>query len=654
MTQLLRIQKQEKELAEMQAKWNSAQNDQIAVLRPLIHDRQNSTFARYLSARVCSWIHETAELYESRGAHYKDGKTLFCVYAPRAQKVECLLGSISQVIVDKLDMVRQPDGTWTALTEKAPPKTTYRYRVTDCYGCVKDRLDPFSFETKCISAPNQETTLTLQSVVVERNTFKWSDKEKDWCAARTTSVLKLSIYEVHIKSWHKEKKGNVREIADDLAKHCQEMGFTHIELYGIMDHYNIFEHGYQVSNFFAPYNLAGSYDDIQYFVDYMHFRNIGVIVDWIPAHFDYLSPNSIHKFDGSNLFGSEKTEWGTRFFDFSSPETRRLLEASAMWWLKEFHFDAIRVDAVSALVKRNGKDLTAGITFLQNLIDKVHTCCPGVLMIAESTDGDRRVTQPVKTGGFGFDLNWDTAACFVMRDYISTPENERSQKHHMLEETFTNRRGVNQKAITTHSHDDSDMSAERKPLYQLVTEYPPVDRLADIRNFFVWQILGPNWGHLIHMGDELAQPQSWCTRFKAKLSGVDWQCATQKAHASMMEFVKATIHYYKDNEDFWKQGGANYEKIYSYASNKIIAYARGANLIIHNFSKTDYPISAPYVIDIPERYKNLKETLNSDDSKYGGSGKYLNQRVTLVGKKLNLILPPLSAVVLKEVEVPSK
>jgi 1,4-alpha-glucan branching enzyme len=649
-----------------------AQYDQMVAVKPFITtNEQWSAFEKYFSPAVRNWMtiptythpqthtlyaSKGTHLYESRGAHHRDGKTDFAVYAPNAQKVQCLLTSFGK-IDHAVDMQKQADGTWQATIEHLNPgQQTYLYRVTDAQGNVKDRVDPFSFGNVHVSE-----TDTIHSVVVDRNNFVWNDSA--WVEKRAnTKPLEqpLSIYEVHIKSWTDGKK-NLRDIAPQLAAHCKDLGFTHVELYGIMEHFwGRAARGYQVTNFFAPYHDIASYEDMKYFVNYMHEQGLGVIVDWIPAHYDHGGAHprhlssSMHEFDGTNLFGSEKSNWGTLYIDYSKPEAQRLMEASAFWWLKEFHVDGLRFDAVSQLVRRNNQDVPAGIDFLSRLNDKIHASSPGVLTIAEATDWDPRVCKSTKEKGYGFDLNWSVGASHELRNYLRTPENERSKPEHhkgKLERLF--HEGVHEKKIATHSHDDMDSGKDNhdNTLYHLGKHHSnEPQRLSDIRNFLAWQIFSPNWGHLLHNGDEYTQPESWYARLQKNKSSMQWESIHQPPFTSQKQFVKDAIHYYKSNDAFWKQGGANSELMSSHDANKVIAYARDKNIVIHNFSNKGYN---SYGIPLSSRFKNIaqmQERLNSDAQQYGGSGQYLNDRVTVLhdgnSSKLNLRLPPRSTLVL--------
>lgn len=647
---------EQKKLAKMQLAQDLIQYDKMIALKPfIITQEQKHTFESYLSPRVLSWLKTPNELFESRGAHQQGDKTIFSVYAPQAQHVQCLLtafGNIERII----DMQKQADGTWTASIDRVNSGKTYLYRVTDYNGKITDRADPFSFGNVHV-----RETDAIHSVVVDRISFAWTDVK--WLEERAkTQPLErpLSIYEVHIKSWTNGKK-NLRAIAHELAAYCKELGSTHVELYGIMEHFWGKARGYQVSNFFAPYHDVGSYEDMKYFVNHMHQEGLGVILDWIPAHYDYGSAHSRHlgaslyRFDGTDLFGDEKSIWGTMYVDYSKPEAQRLMEASAFWWLKEFHVDAIRVDAVSQLVKRSGRDVQAGIDFLAQLNDKVHAQYPGVLMIAEATDWDPRICRSTASKGFGFDLNWAVGASHNLHNYLKTPEKERSKPEHhrdKLERIFREGQRPDEKKIATHSHDDMDSGVRNhdKTLYNLGKNHSnETERLGDIRNFFSWQIFGPNWGHLFHMGDELSQPESWYARLQMDQSAMQWECLNRHPFSLQKDFVKDAIHLYKSEEGFWKQGGANSELVCSHESNNVIAYARGKNIVVHNFSNKGFN---SYDIPVGPRFREISqmnEKLNSDATRYGGSGKYLNGNATVLhsgdNHRLNVKLPPRSTLV---------
>jgi len=601
----------------------------------------------------------TSELYDIRGAQYRDGRTRFCVHAPHARSVQCQLTAFGR-IEHNLIMEKHSDGTWSVETTLAAPGRTYVYKIVDRNGSVKEKVDPFSFDNTYVRELKR-----MQSVVIDRAKFTWTDG--DWRAKRAaTDALSspLSIYEMHIKSWDKEGEMNVRKLAPRVASYCKDMGFTHVEIYGIMAHFWKGGRGYQVTNYFAPYHQSGSYDDLKYFINYLHKEDLGVIIDWIPTHYhadtgrinSYAA--SMHTFDGTDHLSSGPSCWGTRWVDYSKLEACRLMEASAMWWIKEIGADMLRVDAVTELIHRDGIDIPEGIDFLTELNRRVHTECPGVLMVAEATGWDTRVTKPLSSGGIGFDLNWNLGRSFDLKDYMRTPHMHRVDHHTKLTKVFEEGIRAWDKRIATHSHDDTDcgLDSHHKMLIKLGEKHASMfERFADVRNFFSWQIFGPTWGHMIHMGDELASHESWYGRFRKGKPGVHWECENDAKHVQVRSFLRDAIKVYKEHGDFWKHGGENSELLYSYAPNNVIAFSRGDTIVVQNNSKAGYD-SYDILFDKTKKspsFTHLVERLNSDHTVYGGSGKFLNDGKIyplrdgsgqLLGIRVKL--PPLATLVL--------
>jgi 1,4-alpha-glucan branching enzyme len=631
-------------LKKMQLAFDMNTYDQMQVLSPLFKDDDiKISLESKMSAQALSWMNadddrrRSKELFDICGAHFQDGVTHFCVYAPNASKVECVLTKFGKEDM-AVAMSQKEDGTWVVSSSEAHPGKTYVYRIYTAQGHVFEKVDPFAFQ--CSFVPEKGMA---ESVVVDRHHFVWNDNV--WIDARRKSKPlenPLSIYEVHVKSWDRFGRKHIRAFCFDLIHYCKEMGFSHVELYGLMEHFWLDGRGYQVSNFFSPYHDCACYDDVKYFVSEMHNHGIGVILDWIPAHYDHGTfddkhfSSSLHYFDGTDLFSAGPSYWGTLYFDFSKKATCDLLHASALWWVHEFHIDGLRVDAVSQMIKRSGADHAAGEDFLRSLNSKIHSECPGVLMIAEASDWDPRICKPTDQGGLGFDINWGLGAARDLRDYLSTPPNERVHSiHHVdkLEKVFKEGTRFSEKKISTHSHDDTDSGYNHdRALYHIGRHHThsDVERLKELRSFLAWQIFGPNWGHLIHMGDEMAQKESWYARFHHRLSGVQWNVVEVAAHRAFREFVKDCIHYYRSKDDFWKNGGCDAELFYSFAPNAILAYARGKQIVVHNFSSKEYH---SYSIDLPQKFRDVKglvERVNSDAVKYFGSGYFHNSNVSLV------------------------
>ncbi|MBS0655323.1 MAG: alpha amylase C-terminal domain-containing protein [Verrucomicrobia bacterium] len=603
------------------------------------------------------------KLYESRGAHVQGNATKFQVYAPHAQKVSLVLTAYGKQ-EHKIDMQSQAGGVWEVTTPHAKPGRSYLYEVVDSHGKKMLRTDPFSFSTT--DAPRTDQ---VHSVVVDPSSYQWGDDSwMDQRAKKDPLHSPLSIYEVQVKSWKSGYNSplNFRELADELVSYCHKMHFTHVECYSLLEHMYKEARGYQVANFFAPYHSCGSYDDLKYFVDKLHQNGIGVILDWIPTHFQHYHDArsysaSLHEWDGTDLFAAEKSEWGTRYLDYGKEETRRLMFASALYFLDQLHIDGIRFDAISQMVRRNGKNIGAGISFLRELNDTIHAHYPGVMTIAEETEGFPNVTIATKKGGLGFDLKWNIRWSHASHNFLQTPYSERAA--HWKSKISHFLRVGKQKQILTHSHDDTDAGdySNSKVLMQRVSHIKDAgERFAHLRNFFSWQILAPSYGHLIHMGDELAQNESWYQRFRRGTSSVDWSLTKKAEHQGVQECVKDLNALYVNRPQFWEKGNQDFTLIAEHAANGVVAYHRGTKdgkriAVVHNFSNVGYE---SYDIPLPktrEKIKRVSELFNSDALKYEGSGSFENRDIKIVRhhrtKKpthLRVSLPPLSTLVLEE------
>lgn len=603
-------------------------------------------------------------LYEIRGAQYcrKNGLTTFRVYAPNARNVWVILTVYGREEM-RLSMQKSGIDLWESATGKARPGRTYLYLIDDYYGRHMLRTDPISFSMIDIPEVRQ-----IQSVVYDRNGYEWKDQQ--WMNKRSqTDPLQspLSIYEVQLKSWKYgvHRPVNYRDLAPELVSYCHEMNFTHVELYGIMEHSHKQERGYQITNFFAPFHDNGQCDDLKYFIDYLHMNNIGVILDWIPTHyhhwhFSHLYSVSLHDYDGTNLHGHSPSRWGTLYFDYEKEETYRLLFASAIYFLDQIHFDGIRFDAISQMIRRQSKDFQSAIRFLRHLNETIRRDYPGVITIAEETEGYPNLCQ-----NMSFHAKWNIGWCYQSMNFLRTPYDER---HNHWEEKILNHLYSSQtnsdRMILTLSHDDTDChnGDYRVSLYHCVQhEKDQLTKFSDLRNFFAWQILSPSRGYLIHMGEELAQRTSWFDRFRQGQPSVDWSLAnTQTLHGKIQEYICDLNQLYRHHEHFWKRGELDFSMVYQYKQNLIVAYHRGIShqtrmLIVHNFSKRSY---SSYDIPLPTSDPNVTkihrilQIFNSDHSIYGGSGLFHNETIPLMKNAheivMRIAIPSLSTMIFEE------
>ncbi|CAF3471906.1 unnamed protein product [Rotaria socialis] len=605
------------------------------------------------------------KLYKIRGAHYckDDRQTTFRVYAPRAKNVWVILTAFGreefQIIMQKMDA-----GLWEATTHQAPPGRTYLYLIDDCNGKYMLRIDPVSFSVIHISEVDQ-----TQSVVHDQTTYKWGDET--WLTKRALSnplCAPLSIYELQLKSWRNgfHQPINFRRIASELTTYCVTMGFTHVEMFGLLEHPYNWERGYIVSNYFAPYHDHGQCDDLRYLVDYLHQHDIGVIIDWVPTHFYHRhnSPwysSSLHELDGTNMYASDNSLWGTLYFDYNKEETRRLLFGSALYWIDEMHMDGIRYDAVSQMIRRQSQDIPAAISFLRELNQTIHRVYPGVLCIAEETEGYPNLIRTMD-----FDMKWNIGWINDAMNLLRTPNNERPRHwHEKVLNMLNSARENNDKMILTLSHDDTDCHNRdhHKTLFACVSNgRNESEKFSDLRNFFAWQAFAPSRGHMIHMGDEIVQPISWFQRFRQGMSSVDWSLAEKQSfHSKTQQYISDLNYFYRSYPQFWQHGEQDFTMIYECGRNLIVAYHRGIYnnrriAIIHNFSNRGYK---SYDISLPTWDPNVRrigktvEIFNSDNLSYGGSGLFQNEKIDVVHMHsewifFRLAIPALATVVLEE------
>ena len=604
-------------------------------------------------------------LYNYRGAQTKNGTTTFRLYAPNAKSVTLCLTAKDKV-EQQMQMLKNQEGIWEVSTSRANPGRTYLYSVEDCHGKTMLRTDPMSFSTQYVSKKKR-----LESVVVDRSNYQWHDSA--WMAQRAKK-RPLAIYEVQLKSWKTscDAPMSFRELAGELVTYCKKMNFTHVELYGLLDHIRALEHGYQISHFFSPYHAQGSSNDLKYLIDELHKAGIGVILDWVMAHFHHASHSSsysasLHEYDGTNLYAGENSNWGTRYFDYSKEETRRLMQASALYWLDEMHVDGLRLDAVSQMIERDGKEIEPAIAFLQELNTLVHEQFPGVLMIAEDTDNHPNLTKKVSVGGLGFDLKWGIGWNREARNYFHRPSNARDTEPHYKMVRYLKHVQTAEKQILSHSHDDSDSNSEQHDLSlyrHLATGTDEMAHFSNLKNFFCWQILAPSSGYLIHMGDELGQTESWYRRFQKRVSSVDWKLEQNEKHQKLQKCVSDLNALYQAQKGLWKEPEQGFQLISEFGPTNIIAYHRENGksrrlAIIHNFSDVAYP---SYDIPLPDdddkllQIKKITEIFNSDKPIYGGSGQFENRQVTIISPEpsyrpthLRVSLAPHSTIVLEEV-----
>jgi 1,4-alpha-glucan branching enzyme len=568
-------------------------------------------------------------LYEKLGAHVVQNGVTFAVWAPTAREVS-VVGDFNAWEPGAHPLQNIGDaGIWAAVVEGAEHGQRYKYAVTGADGRTLQKADPFAFATE---VPPHTAS------VVYRSSYEW--KDADWIAQRHEGephARPISIYEVHLGSWRLNPlEGNrplrYDELAHELANYALDLGFTHVELMPVMEHPFSGSWGYQVTGFFAPTARFGTPDDFRAFVDTMHQRGLGVIVDWVPAHFPR-DDWALARFDGTALYEHEDPrrgahpDWGTLVFNFGRHEVRNFLLASGLFWLREMHVDGLRVDAVASMLyldysRREGEwipnvfggreDLDA-VSFLKELNEVVHGREPGVISAAEESTAWPGVSRPTYVGGLGFGFKWNMGWMHDTLDYFRREPIHRRYHHHQL--TFSLMYAFSENFILPLSHDEV-VHGKASLLGKM-----PGDRwqqLANLRALYAYM-----WAHpgkkLLFMGGELAQNDEW-----SHDRSLDWHLLEYKEHAGVHALVGELNRVYRAEAALWERdhdpSGFRWLEAND-ANNNVLAFARVGRdatrplVCVCNLSpevRRDYRVGLP----APGRWV---EVLNTDSTYYGGS-----------------------------------
>ncbi|MFG1918894.1 alpha-amylase family glycosyl hydrolase [Micromonospora sp. NPDC048898] len=451
---------------------------------------------------------EPDALWRRMGAHpdVAGGPTRFRVWAPAAEAVDLVWWHPGVRPVQEA-MTRSADGCWDTVVPRARPGVHYRFQVHGRDGTVRHKADPWAREV----VPGEPHT----SVVPAPSRHRWTDA--DWLAGRPRRHAPVSVYEVHAGSWR--PGAGFRRLADDLVPYVRRHGFTHVELMPVTEHPYGGSWGYQVSSYFAPSARFGGADELRHLIDRLHAAGVGVLLDWVPAHF---APDdwSLADFDGGALYEPPDPDrawhplWGTKTFDYQRPQVRDFLVASALYWLEEFHFDGLRVDAVSSITRRDflrepggwaGGDVLdrPGIDFLRELTGAVRRRHPGALLIAEEAGLTDGVTEPVDAGGLGFDLCWDLGWAHDTFTYFAAGPDQRPHLRETLAAAVD--RAAARPVVLPVSHDE--ITAPHEPLWRRVHGDGP-DAAAALRALLALQYATPGVP-LLFMGAEHGGAEPW-------------------------------------------------------------------------------------------------------------------------------------------------
>ena len=563
--------------------------------------------------------------YKFMGAHIRreDGVlgVHFALWAPNAKKCSVLCDRTDWT--GKAGVMRKGEGgIWEYFIPHMRAGELYRFLVVGCDGEKRWKSDPYAFYS--------EVRPANCSVVCSRSAYEWGDGAWDRPTGEETLQKPMAIYEVHLGSWKKDYSLNAdgflnyRALADQLADYVTYMGYTHVELIGICEHPFDGSWGYQVTGFFAPTSRYGSPDDFRYFVDKMHRCGIGVILDWVPAHFPK-DGFGLRYFDGSALYESpdpilaEYPEWGTMAFNHARNEVRSFLLSSAIYWIREFHIDALRVDAVASMLdthfgrsegrlnKHGNTDNLDSIAFLRRLNRKVRM--EGAFIIAEDSSIMPGITEDVKNGGFGFNYKWNMGWMNDTLRYIKTDPFFRHWDHGLL--THSPDYVFFENFILVLSHDE--VVHLKKPLL-LKTPLGKSEQFADLKALYAYQFTHPG-KKLLFMGQDFGEDREWDEKRQ-----ISWELVEKSDHRAVLECVRKLLSVYRSHSCLYSdsKNPATFEWVNSTDSDRnIISFIRRnpwnyeeALLVVCSFSPMQYD---GYCVGAPKAgyYKRVFSTYDT-------------------------------------------
>ena len=604
-----------------------------------------------------------AHAWELLGAHRQlNGKTNFCTWAPHAAAIS-VVGDFNGWDAAANPMTRlNEQGLWGATVELTHDYDCYKYQITTANGRTLYKADPFAFHT--------QTPPENASKIYRLAGYRWHDAE--WMterAAQDARSLPVNIYELHIGSWRRNADGNYYsylQLAEELPTYLTEMGYTHVELLPPTEYPYDGSWGYQVTGYYAPSSRYGTPHDFMALVDALHEASIGVIMDWVPAHFPK-DEFGLYEYDGACCYEYsdpakwEHKDWGTRVFDFGRTEVQSFLTSSANFWAHTYHIDGIRVDAVASMLYldygrqegewrpniNGGRENLEAVAFLRKLNSAVLSEHPGFLMIAEESTAWPLVTRPPEIGGLGFNFKWNMGWMNDTLFYTSLDPYFRSYNHDKL--TFSMMYAFSENFVLPISHDEV---VHMKGSLRGKMPGDEAMQLAGVKSFLAYMLAHPGC-KLLFMGGELPQWKEW--DFAGEL---DWSVLQDAAVSAAHGCIRALNRFYKNNPPLWENDtdwdGFSW-LVPDDSSNNILVFLRrdrkGRELICAvNFS----PVAREeYRFGVPKRAE-YREVFNTDDVRWGGSG-IVNEKPIPVeaapshGREtsIRVRIPPLGAVYLQ-------
>ncbi|WP_338972521.1 1,4-alpha-glucan branching protein GlgB [Fusobacterium nucleatum] len=557
---------------------------------------------------------EYRQAYEYFGAHPTRSSTVFRIWAPSAKSV-AVVGDFNDWTPREEDYCHKltNEGIWEVEIKKIKKGNLYKYQIETSWGEKILKSDPYAFYS--------ELRPQTASIVNGKPKFRWADKR--WLNNREIGYAKpINIYEVHLGSWKKKEDGtyyNYKEIAELLVEYMLEMNYTHIEIMPIIEYPFDGSWGYQGTGYYSVTSRYGTPDDFMYFVNYFHKNNLGVILDWVPGHFCKDS-HGLYRFDGSACYEYEdpslgENEWGSANFNVSRNEVRSFLLSNLYFWIKEFHIDGIRMDAVSNMLyyKDGLSENKRSVEFLQYLNQSLHEEYPDVMLIAEDSSAWPLVTKYQADGGLGFDFKWNMGWMNDTLKYMEQDPFFRKSHHGKL--TFSFMYAFSENFILPLSHDEI-VHGKNSILNKMPGYYE--DKLAHVKNLYSYQMAHPG-KKLNFMGNEFVQGLEW--RYYEPL---EWQLLKDnKGSQDIQKYVKALNKLYLEEEALWHDGQDGFEWIEheNINENMLIFLRKTPNMedfiiVVFNFSGKDHE---NYPLGVPLEDGEYEVILDSNEKKFGGS-----------------------------------